>query len=342
MSEKYKRIELMKLSSKLQKLVDQKLITLEQAEKIMKNEESSSFGLMGKLAYWLAGLLIGVGVLLLVGANWDLIPESLKIVVNFMIWAGVVYGIYWSFLNNKSKYREFFLTLAFLGVAATIGLTAQIFNLNGGLKSFAASWAVLGLVYVLPSRLISLNILWLFVALLPLDDVFIALLEPIAVMLEDRPITALVFYTILLSLLVYAGNKLYQECREKIVLPKAFAALMRFYMYSLVIVMAVVVNLDGGIFFYSPAGDLLAVNFWTFVFFGIRLALAAWHKNITSFTRNCYLTEIFIVFLFFSFYGNLLINGLGFIIGGLVILGLLFLMKKTSKYVKKYMEIFHE
>ena len=52
----------MKISNKLQKLVDQGLISEEQAEKIMASEQAKHSNLAWKLMYWIAGLFIGIFV----------------------------------------------------------------------------------------------------------------------------------------------------------------------------------------------------------------------------------------------------------------------------------------
>ena len=139
----------MKISNKLQKLVDQGLISEEQAEKIMASEQAKHSNLAWKLMYWIAGLFIGLGFILIVGSNWDDIPASLKLLGDFAIWAGILYGTYWSIVNKKDRVKELFLTLSFLFVGATIGLIGQIFNLSGGWQSFATAWAVLSFVFVI-------------------------------------------------------------------------------------------------------------------------------------------------------------------------------------------------
>ena len=60
-----------------------------------------------------------------------------------------------------------------------------------------------------------------------------------------------------------------------------------------------------------------------------------------SFIRNTHLLELYILFLFVTRYGNLFMSGVGFIVGGLLLLGVLYLLKKTSKYIKT-LEVFHE
>ena len=93
----------MKISAKLQKWIVQGLITPEQAEKIMLYEQNKHTNTAWKLMYWLAGLFIGLGMVLIIGANWDGIPPALKLCGNFVIGAGILYGAYWSINNKKDK-----------------------------------------------------------------------------------------------------------------------------------------------------------------------------------------------------------------------------------------------
>ena len=327
---------LMKISGKLQKLVAQGLISEEQAEKIMTSEQASHSKLAWKLMYWIAGLFIGLGFILIIGSNWSAIPAPVKLLGDFGIWAGILYGTYWSITNRKNKIKELFLTLSFLFVAATIGLIAQIFNLSGGWQSFATTWAMLSFVFVVFSRLIVLNLvwLWLFFSIINLEFLF-HFLEPL---LMKGPITALITGTILCALLSYAGGQLYKAINKLIVMPKAFAIYFLIGMYSIALFGGAMLGMNHSRFFgHSP----FLANVFVFVFLGIRLLLAVHNKNIKSFIRNTHLVELFILFLFVTRYGNLFMSGVGFIVGGILLLGVLYLLKRTSKYIKT-LEVFHE
>ena len=57
------------------------------------------------------------------------------------------------------------------------------------------------------------------------------------------------------------------------------------------------------------------------------------------FKRNTVLLEIWIFILFASVYENLFMSGIGFILSGLAILGMIKILKKTSKFIQN-MEAF--
>lgn len=318
----------MRIAAKTQKWVEQGIISADQAEKILLAEQTSHTGLAWRLMFWIAGLLIGLGVILIVGANWDAIPDLLKLLANFAIWAAVIYGAYKSIAGAKNKLKEFFLTLSFLFVGATIGLVAQIFNLSGGWQSFATSWAILGFVFVIFSRLIILNGVWICLLFSALDFEFlIVFLEQ---WFNRNPLNLIILATVIFAMLTYAGKHLYLAINKIVVLPKAFSLLALIGMYYTALI-------GGASYGFTNSW----ANVFVFVFLGIRLLLAFKDKNMSSFIRNTHLVEFFILFLFISRFSNLLTSGFGFILGGLTLLGLLYLLKKTSKYIKT-LEVFHE
>lgn len=318
----------MRISNKLQKWLEQGIISQEQAEKIILAEQSKNSHLAWKLMYWIAGLFIGLGCILIVGSNWDSIPAPVKLLCNFTVWGGILYGAYWSIVNKKERLKEFFLTLSFLFVGATIGLIAQIFNLSGGWQSFATTWAILSFVFVIISRVVVLNVVWLclFFSIIDIRYIFRLLTS----FLNHSLMLDLIAGTIFCALLTYAGNQLYKSVNKIVVMPKAFAILSFVNMYLIAILGGMILGFQNGF-----------ATIFVFVFLGVRLFLAMQNKNMNSFIRNTHLIELYVLFLFITRFGNLFVSGVGFIIGGILLLGVIYLLKKTSKYIKA-MEMFHE
>ena len=317
----------MKLSKELQKWVDQKLISQKQAEKILLSEQSRRSNSAWRLMYSIAALLIGLGIILIISSNWGRIPDLVKLAGNFTIWAGILYGTYWSVVNKRNKLKEFFLTLSFLFVAATIGLIAQIFHLSGGWHSFALTWTLLSSVFVIFSRLTLFNLVWLILFFSAINKDFFKQLEDL---MKVYPITSLLCGTTILALLSYSGNQLYKWINKLIVLPKAFGLLFFWGMYAFALIAGA-----------SLGFKYVVANVFVFVFLAIRLLLALYNKNIKSFTYNTYLIELYILFLFVEHYGNLFKSGIGFLCAGFIVLLFLYILKKTSKYIKR-IEVFHE
>lgn len=259
----------------------------------------------------------------------------MKLLSDFAIWIGLIYALDRSFLEKKNRLKELYLAFCFLFVGATIGLIGQIFNLDGGWQSFAIAWAILSLPFILLSKIKMLNVLWLVVLIsgINLDGYIVNILEHF---LKKQPITAIISGTMFLGLLSYAGEKLSQACKEKIVLPQAFSDLAFWGMYFVAVVLGLLYGTDG--FTRYDFTPILA-NICVFVFLGIRLLMAVKNKDAQSFIRNTHIAEICILFVFLSRFGNLFTTGIGFILGGFILLLILYGVKKTSKHIKRF-EVF--
>ena len=153
----------MKISKKeLEKLNKEGLITSQQVENIINYyQNNSDNNKLWKRLFVIAGLLIALGIILIIGANWDIIPNFIKIAVDFILFLALVYVDYYFITNNKKNLSEVFLVISFFMVAGTIGLIAQVYNLDGGWLSFARFWMILTIPFVFLSKTYLINILWL-------------------------------------------------------------------------------------------------------------------------------------------------------------------------------------
>ena len=319
----------MKIANRLQNWVEQGLISQSQAEQILLSEKSNHSNIMWRWMYGIAGLFIGLGFILIIGANWDDIPAGVKLFGDFALWAGIIYAAVKSVADKKSKASEILLVLSFLFAGATIGLIGQIFNLNGGWHSFAMAWSLLGLPYVLFSRLLSFNFCWLVLFFNSFNFGFFEKL----IQYIDGNLDGLVLAVIVLSLLSYAGKKADESMNKYTLLPLALQHLAMFTAYVCVF---------SSIFAYRD--DSYIISFlayvFAFLFFGVRMFMAVKAQDIQSFKRNAIAVEVYIFLIFASRFGNLMLSGFGFIFAGLAVLALIYSLRKTSKYIKT-MEVFH-
>ena len=138
----------MSLKNKLNSWVENKLISKEEQDNIMAFEREHNNGFLAKTALVVAGLFIGLGICLIVAANWDVLPSFVKIIADFIVFGGMAGGAYYASRNQKPHLKDMFLFLCFLMTGATIGLVAQIFQMSGSWQSFALCWAGLSLPYV--------------------------------------------------------------------------------------------------------------------------------------------------------------------------------------------------
>lgn len=104
----------------------------------------------------LGSILIGVGVLLFIAANWAAIPKAVKLLMIFGILIGT-YGTGYFLRFGKGSYPKLGAALIFLGTimfGAAIFLIAQIYHISAHYPNGVLIWGVgiLPLVYVLRFR----------------------------------------------------------------------------------------------------------------------------------------------------------------------------------------------
>ncbi len=322
----------MSLSKKTEIWVRAQLISCEQQTRILDFERTHGNHTFWNVAMGIAGSLIGLGFCLLIAANWDHLPNVVKLIGDFALLGGFFYATYWSLQNKRNGLKEFFAILSFLGIGATIGLVGQIFQLSGGWPKAALFWAVLSLPFVFVSRLTLFNTVWLVLLassfpLKWLSDFYEAVF---------KELTLTTVLTLAGMYAVYRGLYRFSRYTEKYTwLPTVLAKLTLAAVY----VTVCFIGLNWGI---SSTGDALislGAHIIVFGFFALRIFEAVRQQNLTSFKRNAIWAEIYIFLIFSSHLTHLGLSGLGFIGGGLLILFFIWVLRRTSRYIKQ-MEIF--
>ena len=109
------------------------LLTEDQAAAIALHEQSQASG--ARWVVWsiasVGGLAIAVGIISVIAANWDDIPEKVKLAACGALLLGSLGGAWWSSRLENLWPRDLFLLFHSGMVAATIGLIAQIYHLSG-------------------------------------------------------------------------------------------------------------------------------------------------------------------------------------------------------------------
>lgn len=151
----------MNIAKKLELWQQEKLITSEQSAAIMNFERQTHKPV---LTYYLLALglfCIGLGIISLISANWQLIPASVKFFFDFSLLIAVSYGIYHTNAEKKTIPFEGLTVLYAILILASIGLIAQVYQLqpNGYLAYFV--WAVLVFPMVVYTSKIVLPLVWL-------------------------------------------------------------------------------------------------------------------------------------------------------------------------------------
>lgn len=322
----------MKISkSELEKLNKEGLITSQQVEQIIgyyqtKNDNTKIW----KRLFAISGLLISLGIILIIGANWALIPNFIKIAADFILFLILIYADYYLITNNKKNLSEVFLVISFFMVAGSIGLIAQVYNLDGGWLSFARFWMFLTIPFVFLSKTYLINILWLLLLFNSFPESFYTYMHDIYSFFVDKLLPFPKKYNVsIFSILLYFvlqflysfGITLYHKFDRKIIITKAFSIIVQLSIYYVVLIMAIDKNFINMIFVFS----LLAYKMYN----------SFKYRKDKNFRNYAILTEIYIIYLFISAYGDLFFTGIGFIAGGLLLLVSIYILRKTLSYIKK-------
>lgn len=104
----------------------------------------------------LGSLLIGAGIILIIGHNWDSFPRWLKTGLAFLpliIAQGIVVFTILKKYDNPI-WREASGVLLFFAIGASISLVSQVYHIVGDIKSFLLTWIILAIpvVYLLKSK----------------------------------------------------------------------------------------------------------------------------------------------------------------------------------------------
>ncbi len=124
------------------------LISAELFEQLSERYEFASLPRSGQvfstILYYLGGILIGLGVITFVAANWQYLDRWTKVIL-LMTWLVTVnsLGFYlWQYNLKFQKLGQGLLLLGNLSLGATIALIAQIFNLSGPTYGLFLTWSV--------------------------------------------------------------------------------------------------------------------------------------------------------------------------------------------------------
>ena len=133
-----------RLDEETREWVDQGIITEEQREEIVSQYEGedSSRGIRAVLL--LGAVMVGLGALLFVGANWSAIPVAGRM----LMLVGLTTAAYYSGWNVKyeregwNKVGDALLLIGSVLVGATLFLTAQTFNVEANVHWLLLLWLV--------------------------------------------------------------------------------------------------------------------------------------------------------------------------------------------------------
>jgi len=122
----------------------------------------------GRLAVLIFGILgavlIGAGIILVLGHNWDNLTRPVRAVLSFLPLVLAQCLSLWAVTRRPASaaWRESTAALQFLMIGASISLVAQTYNISGDLPAFILTWTLLGLplIYLMNAVIPALFYLW--------------------------------------------------------------------------------------------------------------------------------------------------------------------------------------
>ena len=143
-----------RIESRLEEWKKRGLISEDQAIRIADYEaKRPSRNWIASAFITLGVVVIGIGIISLVAANWSSIPDAVKLAVDFLLLLGIAGAVH--------RYRgDAWILLFILLCLATIGLIAQVFNTGGELYEALLLWSIVTLPIVLLARHRFVAFLW--------------------------------------------------------------------------------------------------------------------------------------------------------------------------------------
>jgi uncharacterized membrane protein len=147
----------------LSDLVNANVITEETAERIKSyyaGQLSHSTNRLFVVFGILGALLVGMGLVLIIAHNWDVLPKVVKLAIGLLplLIGQVIVGVLVLKRSENRTFREGTGVFLFAAVAISISIVSQVYNIEGNLGNFLLVWSALTLpiVYVLRSSMASL------------------------------------------------------------------------------------------------------------------------------------------------------------------------------------------
>ncbi len=154
-----------KIEKKLNEWVSLGFINNDQALQIQSYENSKPEGswiLSGLLI--LGVIIIGIGIISLIAANWSTIPDTVKLGVDFALLITLAFATVKSWEpQNSSEHPlrfESCLLLFLIHCLASIGLISQIYHTGGKLYQALMLWSIITFFATLYARQIFVPFLW--------------------------------------------------------------------------------------------------------------------------------------------------------------------------------------
>lgn len=130
----------MSLSKKIKGWVDQNLLTATQAEKILQFETTHHGDKTLRSVLLLGCIVVAIGLVAVIAANWDAIPPLTKLTVDFILLGSVAFLLYQFYHKENALLFDGLLAFYIIFVLASIGLISQIYQMGGNWIDAVKLW----------------------------------------------------------------------------------------------------------------------------------------------------------------------------------------------------------
>lgn len=149
----------MRLEQKLKRWVSAGLIASEQSEAILNFEENRKSPYLYYSFLILGVIIIGIGVIAIIAANWEEIHDFLKLgagLTTLLLVAGLTF---WK--RENPNLLTVFIVLYSILILGMIGLVSQVYNLEGEYYQAAMLWCILSCLFLIATDSKTFLHLWI-------------------------------------------------------------------------------------------------------------------------------------------------------------------------------------
>lgn len=148
----------MRINKKLNEWLQHDLISSQQLQSILDYEQQTKTNFILPGFVWLGISIIALGIIAIIAANWVLIPNSVKLIVDFILL--ILLGTLCYYWRIRDLLFDGILLLFLLFCLASIGLISQVFQLGGEFYQALIFWAVITFPAVLQAKKSFIARLW--------------------------------------------------------------------------------------------------------------------------------------------------------------------------------------
>lgn len=152
----------MNLEKKLNEWKEHNLLTNEQLQSILGYENKNSNSKLGIYTIVTLGcVVLGLGIIALIASNWEVIPDFVKLFIDFLILLLLGFYIHKKYNNSNQKIKDSLIVIFILFILGSIGLISQIYNTGGELYQAFLLWSIISLPIIMFSESVFPSQFWI-------------------------------------------------------------------------------------------------------------------------------------------------------------------------------------